>query len=408
MRHGAQEGGARVVAGFIARQRGGQVKTKAVHMHLLHPVAQAVHHQAQRGRAAGVEGVAGAGIVHAKTAVGRVEPVVGGVVDAAQAQRGAEVAAFGRVVVDHVEDHFQPGAVQGANHGFELGHGTICTTGAVTRLGRKEARGVVAPVVDQAEVHQTLVIDKCVHRQQLDGCHTETLQMRNGGVAAQACIGATYFGGHVGMLLGKALDVDFVEHHLIQRYAGGLVITPVELVIFHTAFGHVGSVVKGVRRVGDVQDIGLSTTHRITHHIPQLPCVALHPCVDGFGIRVHQQLRAVAACARFRLVRAVHPVAVQGARRTRGQVDVPDVVSALLHHMARHFAFTKAVKNAEGHLRGHTRIQREVGARTVPCRAQRIRASCAGHSGGVGAGWHDLFNVQRPGLKTARRPGAGR
>src|SRR5206468_7375956 len=49
------------------------------------------------------------------------QAVVGGVVDAAERQGGAEVVALGRVVVDDVEDHLDAGLVERPDHRFELG-----------------------------------------------------------------------------------------------------------------------------------------------------------------------------------------------------------------------------------------------------------------------------------------------
>ena len=62
--------------------------------------------------------------------VRRVETVVGGVVDAAVAERGSEVIGFGGVVEHHVEHHLQPGAVQGVDHCLELGDLPSGTSGA--------------------------------------------------------------------------------------------------------------------------------------------------------------------------------------------------------------------------------------------------------------------------------------
>ena len=64
-----------------------------------------------------------AGEVLVVARVVREQPVVRRVVDAAQRERRPEVVAFGGVVVDDVEDHFEAGGVQRAHHHLELAHG---------------------------------------------------------------------------------------------------------------------------------------------------------------------------------------------------------------------------------------------------------------------------------------------
>ena len=64
-----------------------------------------------------VQAVAGAGVIHVVAGIVGHQPVVSGIVDAAKAEHGAHVIAFGRVVVDHVEDHFDAFAVKRFDHG---------------------------------------------------------------------------------------------------------------------------------------------------------------------------------------------------------------------------------------------------------------------------------------------------
>ncbi len=106
----------------LAGQRRGEVEAEAVDVHLGDPVAQRVHDQLQRVGVAGVEGVPGAGVVHVVLLLVVDEPVVGGVVDALEAQRRAEVVALRGVVVDHVEDDLDAGGVHRLHHRLELLH----------------------------------------------------------------------------------------------------------------------------------------------------------------------------------------------------------------------------------------------------------------------------------------------
>ena len=74
----------------------------------------------------------------------RIQAVIGGIVDAAKGERGTQVVTLGRVVVDHVENHFEPCRVQRLHHGLELGHDV---RGPEPAIRRKEPDRVVTPVV---------------------------------------------------------------------------------------------------------------------------------------------------------------------------------------------------------------------------------------------------------------------
>ncbi len=104
----------------LPRERRRQVEAEPVHVHVQDPVAQAVHDELERAGMGHVERVPAARVVHVVAAVVLHEAVVGGVVDAAERQRRAQVIALGGVVVDHVEDDLDAGPVQRLHHGLEL------------------------------------------------------------------------------------------------------------------------------------------------------------------------------------------------------------------------------------------------------------------------------------------------
>ena len=104
----------------LARERGREVEAEAIHVHVLDPVAQAVHHQLQHVRRLHVQRVAGAGEVLVARRPARLQPVVARVVDAAERQRGTVMIALGGVVVDDVENHFETRGVQRADHRLEF------------------------------------------------------------------------------------------------------------------------------------------------------------------------------------------------------------------------------------------------------------------------------------------------
>ena len=80
----------RVEIGRGAPEGGGEIEAKAVHVHLLDPVAQRVHHEPKRRRLLQIERVPAPGVVDVVRAV-IGQPVVRGVVDAAEAQASARV-----------------------------------------------------------------------------------------------------------------------------------------------------------------------------------------------------------------------------------------------------------------------------------------------------------------------------
>src|SRR5262249_39525108 len=107
----------------LAREDGAEIKAEAIDVGLLHPVAQAVREHLDDARAAAVERVAGARVVDVVAGLLGMEAVVAGVVDSLEGERGSALVAFGRVIVDDVEDDFEAGIVEAFDHVFELAQG---------------------------------------------------------------------------------------------------------------------------------------------------------------------------------------------------------------------------------------------------------------------------------------------
>ena len=153
----------------FARQSGGQIEAKAVHVHLENPVTQTIHDQLQNPRMLHVQRVSGARIVHVVARIVRHKAVVGAVVDALERERWAKMIAFRRVVVDNIQNHFESRRVQGLDHGLEFADGVGCQ---IARLKCKKSDGVVSPVVAQAAFHELAVVHEAVHRHELDRGHS--------------------------------------------------------------------------------------------------------------------------------------------------------------------------------------------------------------------------------------------
>jgi len=116
--------------------------------------------------------------------------VVGDVVDAAQRQRRPEMVALRRVVVDHVEDHLDAGAVEALHHGLELADLAAGPSRGVAHVGREERDRVVAPVVGEAAVGKYALGDGVVHRHQLDRGDAERDEVLQDRVHAEPEIGS--------------------------------------------------------------------------------------------------------------------------------------------------------------------------------------------------------------------------
>ena len=72
----------------LAGERAGEIEAEAIDVHFQHPIAQRIHDELQRARVRDVERIAASGEIDvARAVVG--QPVVGGVIDAAQRKRWA-------------------------------------------------------------------------------------------------------------------------------------------------------------------------------------------------------------------------------------------------------------------------------------------------------------------------------
>ena len=145
-----EEGGEPVDLVELARERRREIEAEPVDVALGDEVPQRVHDQPQHRRVHRVERVPRAGVVHVEARVVGHEPVVALVVDAAEAEHRTEMVALGGVVVDDVEDHLDPGAMQRLDHALELAH--LIGRRRVQRMRREVADRRVAPVVRETAV----------------------------------------------------------------------------------------------------------------------------------------------------------------------------------------------------------------------------------------------------------------
>ena len=104
----------------LARQDRPQIEAESVDPRFAHPIAQAVHDHLYDAGVAKIEGVPGARVVDVEARLIRHQPVIRLVVDAFEGKRRTALVALRRVIVDDVEDHFEPAVVETRDHLLEF------------------------------------------------------------------------------------------------------------------------------------------------------------------------------------------------------------------------------------------------------------------------------------------------
>src|SRR5262249_17034795 len=148
-----------------------------------------------------------------------------GVIDASKRDRGPQLTSFARMVVDHVEDHFDAGGVQLAYKSFELSHLTAGKTAcAVGRFRREETDRVVPPVIGQAPLRERVFYIDFVQRKKLNGVYAQLFEMGN--LLNKAQIRSRMRDARR-RVRREALHVDLIDEELLQRNVRRCVSMPV-------------------------------------------------------------------------------------------------------------------------------------------------------------------------------------
>ncbi len=205
-------------------------------------------------------------------------------------------------------------------------------------------------------------MDELMHRQQFHRRHAQPPQVVDGGRRAQAGIGAALLLRDLGMPLGKALDVHFVDDRLVPRRPRRAVVAPVEIRIGHHAAGHEG---RAVRSADD--QVALAQLVRVHRLVPA------GLAFDRLGVGVEQQLRGIAALPLLGSPGSVHAVGIALAWPDAGQVAVPDVASVL--GKLDPLLVAALVEEAKVDAGGDLGEEREVGAGAVIGGAEWIGAA---------------------------------
>jgi hypothetical protein len=387
-----------VEAAGLAREDGPQVEAKAVDVHLLDPVAQAVGDHLDDARVRQVQRVARAGVVDVVAALGQ-QAIVGGVVHALEGERRPELVALGGVVVDHVEDHLQARVVEARHHLLEFLQAAR-GIGGVAGVGREKTDAVVAPVVGEALLQQVAVVDEGVHRQELDRRDAKRLHVLDDFLHREAGEGAAQLGRNGGMPHGVAAHVRLVDHGAVPRDGlPGALARPVEVGVHHHRLRHERGAVLLVER-----QVALRVADPVAEHRR----VPLQAADVGARVRVEEQLVGVEAVALGGRVGAVHAVAVHRARTDARDAAVPYLVAVFGQLDALDFGPALAVEQAHLDLGGMRGEHREVDALPVPRGTARMRQAfadaCFPGAGGEGRGGcvHEVVPGKASSLRPAR------
>ena len=230
----------------------------------------------------------------------------------------------------------------------------------IAGVGREEADGVVAPVVDQAALEQLAVVDEGVHGQQFDGGDAERLDIFHDCLVSETGIGALLMRRHRRMPLGEPLHMRLVHHGFVPTYLARTPLPmPVEVRIDHHAFRHERCAVAIVE--GKVPVV---VTDGVAEQLVRpLQLAGMRPC-----IRIEQEFVGVESQALIGFVGAVHPQTIDGARMHVGNVAVPDLVGIFRQRDTLQLRAAGRIEQTHLHLRGVGGKQREVGAFGVPNR----------------------------------------
>ena len=200
---------------FTAAEGDAQIKAEAVDAQLHGPAAQRFQNQVPHQGTVGGDAVAAATDIQIITAA--VLVVIEGITEAPPAEGGTGLAALGGVVVHHVEQHLQPGAVTGRH---QLAHfvAALQRVGAdqIARMGCHPAQGAVTPVV-QTTGGRILRI-KGHHRQQFDRRDPQLLQSwQHLDQAQQGAL--TVWTDTAAGTVGKATDMQFINDTFMPAMA---------------------------------------------------------------------------------------------------------------------------------------------------------------------------------------------
>ena len=295
---GRQQRRAGVKATCAPPQSGGQIEAKSIEAGPLRPCPQAIHGEAHDVRAVQRQNIAAAGIVDIARRVFRIQPVIAGIVEAAQAQGRAKFIALSGMVQHHIQQHLDARRLQRRHRRADFRP----AAGGEARIGGHQGDGIIAPDIGQPERGQVALVDPGAGGHDFQRGDAEPGKMRHRRWRAQPGKSAAKRRRHIGMGQRKAAHMRFIDAGL--RPCNARACGRQRLVARNDrAFGHEGCAVAGVER-------RRGFARRIAKH----RCMQQKRPVERQRMRVDQQLVGVEPVPRCGIKRAMgaKTIAVSG------------------------------------------------------------------------------------------------
>ncbi len=226
------------------------------------------------------------------------------------------------VVVHDIQDDLDARLVQRLHHRLELAHVSARCPARIPHVRRKEADGVVSPIVGEVAVHQVLVDHELMDGEQLHRRDPQPAQIVHHRGAPQAGVRPPQPRWHVRIAGCESLHVHLVDDGLVPGNSKRPVVAPGEGRIDHQALGEMGAAIPLI-----AAEVGVG----MAHLVPKQGVVPVNVAVNGLGIRIEEQLCRVESLAVLRVVGSVDAISVAQAGSSLGEVYVPGLVSLFRH-----------------------------------------------------------------------------
>ena len=101
----------------------------------------------------------------------------------------------------------------------------------ISKVGSKKRKCVVTPKIRQVIRHKMAVVDMMMHGHQFHCGDAQIMQMLNRSFCPHARIGSSKLFGNIGVQLGQAFDMSFVDQCFVPRSSQQLITFPIEIAI---------------------------------------------------------------------------------------------------------------------------------------------------------------------------------
>ncbi len=267
---------------------------------------------------AGVDRVAGAGVIDVIARIVRHQAVISGVVYALEADGGASFIAFRSMVVDYVKNDFETGVMQLAHHVAKTGEPR---SAEIALLGGEKADGVVTPVIAFPFFDEMMIVKKSMDRQQFHRSNAETFDIGHQRLVPEAIECAAQSFRHGWMQHGCSAHMHFIENRSrpFDRWLDGRMGVRAEFT--HHAFRHEGRAVDFIQcQIGVFAGVEVIAVDGL---------VPVQIAMQLAGIRIKEQFAGIEAESFFGRVATMDTISIQLSGLQARDKTVPDFVGVL-------------------------------------------------------------------------------